>query len=294
MTRGDILLLGGGGFIGTALAARLQRTGQSVRILRRHQTSDVMHLQEALRGCHAVVHLACATTPGASASRPELELDNIELTSQLVALLQHQPGIHPIFFSSGGTVYGDCGPEPVDEDAPLAPLSAHGAAKVTQESAFEALRSRGHAVTVLRPSNAYGPGQALKGGFGLVRTLLECARQDVPMQIWGDGGNVRDFIYIGDVVEATAKLVGLPDDNGTYNLGSGLGYSVNQVIDMVQRVCGRSLATTHGPARSADVRRVVLDTARLEARLGWQPETPLEAGIANTWKWLQGQPYPCR
>ncbi|WP_341909238.1 NAD-dependent epimerase/dehydratase family protein [Polaromonas sp. YR568] len=294
MTRGDVLLLGGGGFIGTALAARLQQSGQSVRILGRLQTSQTSHLAEALRGCRTVVHLACTTTPGVSATRPELELGNIELTSQLTALLQHQPETHLIFFSSGGTVYGNCGPEPVNEDAPLAPLSAHGEAKLLQESACEVLRAQGHAVTILRPSNAYGPGQTLKGGFGLVRTLLECSRQDMPLEIWGDGENVRDFIYIGDVVEAAARLIGLPKDSGTYNLSSGNGYSVNQVRDMVQRVCGRRLATTYRPARSVDVRRVVLDNARSKARLGWQPAVALEAGIANTWSWLQGQPNPQR
>ena len=144
-------------------------------------------------------------------------------------MLQAQPETHLIFFSSGGTVYGNPQQLPVSEDSPIAPLSNHGAGKAAQESFCQALRAQGHAVTILRPSNAYGPGQTMKRGFGLVRTLLEHARLGTAMEIWGDGENVRDYIYIDDIVEATLRLIDQPQDCGTYNLGSGMGYSINQV-----------------------------------------------------------------
>ena len=283
MSRDSVLLLGGSGFIGGALARRLARDQITAHVVGRH---DLARLEDLLPQCGAVVHLASATTPGSSATQPQLELDNLALTLRLVEALQRQPQTHLIYFSSGGTVYGNPERLPVTEDAPIAPLSHHGAGKAAQEAFCQALRHRGHAVTTLRPSNAYGPGQGLKGGFGLVRTLLEHARAGTALEIWGDGENVRDFIYIDDVVEACMRFIGLPDDCGTYNLGTGNGFSINEVKHLVEAASGQQLTATYRPARGIDVREVVLDTTRLQARLGWQPRIGLAEGLARTWKWL--------
>ncbi|MDD2920294.1 NAD-dependent epimerase/dehydratase family protein [Rhodoferax sp.] len=284
MSHDGVLLLGGAGFIGRALATRLQQEKVPVHIVGRH---DVDQLEQLLSQCSTVVHLASATTPGSSARQASLELGNLALTLHLLDLLRAQPQTHLIFFSSGGTVYGNPQCLPVSEDSPMAPLSNHGAGKAAQESFCLALRAQGHAVTIVRPSNAFGPGQSMKNGFGLVRTLLEHARLGTAMEIWGDGENVRDYIYIDDVVEASLRLIRLPEDGGTYNLGSGMGYSVNQVKAVVEQVCGRTLHATYRPARGTDVRGVVLDNTRLSARLGWQPGVGLADGVARTWEWLQ-------
>ena len=284
MSREGVLLLGGTGFIGSALAARLEREGIATHILGHH---DAARLEKLLPQCGTVIHLASATTPGSSASHPELELDNLALTLRLLELMQGQPETHLIFFSSGGTVYGNPERLPVTEDAPIAPLSNHGAGKAAQEAFCQAFRANGHAVTILRPSNAYGPGQNKRGGFGLIRTLLEHARAETAMEIWGDGENVRDFIYIDDVVEACMRFVALPQDSGTYNLGSGTGYSINQMLCVVEQVTGIKLKVSHRPARGIDVRAVVLDISRIEKRLSWKPQTSLEAGVLHAWNWLR-------
>ena len=279
-----VLLLGGAGFIGSALARRLQHEKVPVHIVGRH---NVDQLEKLVPQCSTVIHLASATTPGSSAGQASLELGNLALTLRLLDLLRAQSHTHLIFFSSGGTVYGDPLSLPVAEDCPLAPVSNHGAGKAAQESFCQALRAQGHAVTILRPSNAYGPGQTMKSGFGLVRTLLEHARLGTAMEIWGDGENVRDYIYIDDIVEATLRLIDQPQDGGTYNLGSGMGYSINQVKDVVEQVCGRPLHAAYRPARGMDVRSVVLENTRLSARLGWKPGVGLVDGVARTWDWLQ-------
>ncbi|MCR4299045.1 MAG: NAD-dependent epimerase/dehydratase family protein [Gallionella sp.] len=284
MNRESVLLLGGTGFIGGALGVRLERENIAARILGHH---NVERLETVLPECGTVIHLASATTPGSSARHPDLELDNLTLTLRLLELIQDQPETHLIFFSSGGTVYGNPERLPVAEDAPIAPLSNHGAGKAAQEAFCQAFRARGHAVTILRPSNAYGPGQTMRGGFGLVRTMLEHARAGTAMGIWGDGENIRDFIYIGDVVEACARFIGLPQDSGTYNLGSGIGYSINQVRHVVEQATGIELKISHRPARGIDVRAVVLDISRIEARLSWKPEINLEEGVRHTWNWLK-------
>ncbi len=283
MSREGVLLLGGAGFIGSALARRLEQKKITAHILGRHDTE---RLENVLPQCSTVIHLASATTPGSSASRPNLELANLALTLRLLELMQTQPETHLIFISSGGTVYGNPNCLPVTEDAPLAPLSNHGAGKVSQEAFCQAFRAQGHAVTILRPSNAYGPGQTMRHGFGLVRTMLECIRAGIPLEIWGDGENIRDFIYIDDVVEACMRLIDLPQNSGTYNLGSGIGYSINHVQQIVEQVSGIQLKTAHYPARGIDVRAVVLDISRLETQLSWKPQINLEGGVRRTLEWL--------
>lgn len=286
MSRDGVLLLGGGGFIGSALAKRLKLESTPVHIVGH---DDGERLEQILLQCGTVVHLASSTTPGSSARHPSLELDNLALTLRLLELIQNQSKTHLIFFSSGGTVYGNPDRLPVTEDSAITPLSNHGAGKAAQELFCQALRAQGHAVTILRPSNAYGPGQTMRRGFGLVRTMLECARLGIPLEIWGDGENIRDFIYIDDVVEATTRLIKLPQDSGIYNLGSGTGYSINQVKDIVEAMCGKELKTIYRPARGMDVHSVVLDTSRLNARLDWQPGFGLADGVSHTWEWLQQQ-----
>lgn len=284
MSRDGVLLLGGAGFIGSALARRLARDQVPMHVIGRHEGD---RLASVLPLCRTVVHLASATTPGSSAIQPNLELDNLGLTLRLLESLQRRPETHLIFFSSGGTVYGNPQRLPVTEDSPIAPLSNHGAGKAASEAFCEAFRAHGHAVTILRPSNAYGPGQELKSGFGLIRTMLEHARAGTVLEIWGDGENVRDFIHIDDVVEATRRLVNLPQDSGTYNLGSGIGFSINRVRRIVEAATGAELQAVHRPARGIDVRSLVLDTSRLHARLDWRPGIGLAAGVEGTWEWLR-------
>lgn len=284
MRRESVLLLGGTGFIGSALAKRLEQEKIGVHIIGRH---DVKRLENVLPLCDTVIHLASATTPSSSAAHPSQELGNLALTLRLLELMQGQPETHLIFFSSGGTVYGNPDQLPVTENVMISPFSNHGAGKASQEAFCQAFRACGHAVTILRPSNAYGPGQSMRHGFGLVRTMLECARADTLLEIWGDGENVRDFIYIDDIVEASARLISLPQDSGTYNLGSGIGYSINQVRCIVEEICGKALRTIYRPGRCIDVRSVVLDNSRLNARLGWQPSVGFSDGLARTWEWLK-------
>jgi UDP-glucose 4-epimerase len=284
VSQDSVLLLGGTGFIGTALAKRLTQEKTSVHIFGR---LDVERLEQVLPQCGTVIHLASATTPGSSASQPDLELGNLALTLRLLALLKQQPQTHLIFFSSGGTIYGNPDRLPVTEDSPIAPLSNHGASKASQEAFCRAARAQGSAVTILRPSNVYGPGQMMRQGFGLIRTMLEHVRVGTLLEVWGDGENIRDFIYIDDIVEVGMRLIKLPQDSGSYNIGSGIGFSINQVKEIVETSCGKKLRTIYRPGRGIDVRSVVLDNSRLNARLGWQPSVGLADGVARTWEWLQ-------
>jgi UDP-glucose 4-epimerase len=155
------------------------------------------------------------------------------------------------------------------------------------EGFLQAFRTAGNAVTILRPSNAYGHGQGLRRGFGFVRSVLEHARNGSPLEIWGDGEAVRDFVYVEDVAEAVTLAIGNPADNGTYNVGSGQGHTLNEVLALAQRITGAAINTLHKPARDGDVRGVVLDVSRIRSALGWQPRINLDEGLRLTWEWLQ-------
>lgn len=284
MSREDVMLLGGAGFIGSALARRLEQEKIAAHIVGRQ---DAERLENMLPQCGTVIHLASSTTPGSSANRPSDELDNLRPTLNLLDRLHGQKDIHLIFVSSGGTVYGNPTRNPVSEDAPFAPRSYHGAGKMAQEGFLQAFRSAGNTATILRPSNAYGPGQDLRRGFGFVRTMLECARSGSPLEIWGDGEAVRDFVYVEDVAEAIVLAIGNRADNGTYNVGSGQGHTLNEALALAQRVTGMEITTRYKPAREGDVRGVVLDVARIHTAFGWQPRIKLEEGLRRTWEWLQ-------
>ena len=287
MRNDQVLLLGGFGFIGSALANRLRKDEVPVQVIGR---ADAHRLEQVLPNCSTVVHLASATTPGSSSGQPALEQFNVDLTRRLVDCLKTQPSTHLIYFSSGGTVYGNPAQLPVTEEDPIAPLSPYGVAKASQESICRELQAICHAVTILRPSNAYGPGQSLRDGFGLIRTMLEHAHKGTPLEIWGDGENVRDFVYIDDIVEATLRLIQLPQDSGTYNLGCGIGHSINEVKNLIEVACNAPLKAIHRPTRGTDVRSVVLDISRLNRRIEWTPDVGLMQGIVFTLDWLQRQP----
>jgi len=301
MSRDDVLLLGSG-FIGTTLANQLSAQGRHVHLIDRKPplriTSEVtVHigdlgnsdlLKKLLPKCSTVVHLASLSTPGSSAGHPARELENLAPTLQLLEILRTKNlEYHLIYLSSGGTVYGNPEQSPVTENARLAPLSYHGAGKVAAESFLQTLRSDGHAVTILRPSNAYGSGQALTQGFGLVRAVLQHIRQGTALEIWGDGENVRDFVYIDDLVDAIVLAINAPNDSSTYNVGSGIGHTLNQVAALAQQICATPLTINYRPARDGDVRSVVLDITRIASTLGWRPRIELKDGIRRTWEWLQ-------
>ena len=306
MRDSNILLLGGGGFIGTALSRRLCENSFNVHVLSKHppirevEPNIIFHqgnlcdkeiLVRVLPECKTIIHLASSTTPGSSSRQPALEADkNITPTLRFLDILQSYNNFHIIFVSSGGTLYGDPESTPVNESSPINPLSFHGAGKVAMETflrTFSTFTKKN--TTIVRPSNVYGPKQSLRSGFGVIRTMLEHVRCGTVMEIWGDGTSVRDFLYIDDMLSALIRLIDFPHDNNTYNIGSGIGYSLNQLKEIIETVCGKRLSAIYRPSRKTDVKTIVLDSSRLIKKTKWHPTVSLEQGIELTWKWLKNQ-----
>jgi UDP-glucose 4-epimerase len=302
----NILLLGGGGFIGTALVRHLCKNNLNLHILSKRfparliKQNIIFHqgnldnreiLDRVLPKCKTVIHLASATTPGSSSRQPALEAEkNIAPTLRFLDILQNYQNIHMIFVSSGGTLYGNPDSTPVNETHPTNPLSFHGAGKVALETflrTFSILPEKN--TTIVRPSNVYGPGQPFRSGFGVIRTMLEHVLRGTVMEIWGDGTSIRDFLYIDDMLSALICLIDFPQDNNTYNVGSGTGYSLNQLKEIVESVCGRQLTAIYRPSRKTDIKAIVLDSSLLSKKTNWSPAVSLEQGIELTWKWLKNQ-----
>lgn len=305
MKHPSVLLLGGGGFLGSALAGYLCSKGWRVHAVGRssagnlgkdmvfHQGSmaDSALMKTVLPQCEVVIHLASGTTPGSSAGKPLVEADtNIVPTLKFLDIFRNCGNQRMIFISSGGTLYGNPATIPVNEEHALRSLSYHGAGKIAIEAFLQAFaHDAGKHVTILRPSNVYGPGQSLRQGFGFIRTVLEHARMDTEIKIWGDGTSVRDFLYIDDMIKNIETVMNAGPHTDVYNVGSGEGYSLNAVIQTAEKVCGRTLKVEYSPARQVDVQKVVLDCAKIKKKLVWKPETSLDDGIRLTWQWMLSQ-----
>lgn len=294
-----VLLIGGGGFIGQALARHLVASGRVVHMLGRHVEnglrdgivfhcgcqSDATVVAPLLKQCDAVIHLASATTPGRSAREPALDVaENLmPLAGFLQALAASAPQ-RVLFLSSGGAIYGNPESLPATESHPPQPISWHAAGKAAAEIFMETFaRQTGASVTILRPANVYGPGQSLQAGFGLVRTLLDKARTGEAVEIWGSGQQMRDFLYIDDLVDACVRLLDTPAATGVFNAGSGVGTSLLDLVKLVRQVTGRDLPVQLKPGRDIDVEGIWLDCSRLHEATGWQPTTALAEGLMHTW-----------
>jgi UDP-glucose 4-epimerase len=301
---GKILLIGGNGFIGRALARKLAGHGHPVTILSRHRPSDDMagvdweqgNLDDAallgtlLRECQSVVHLATTSTPSLNALAPAREAqENLLPLLRLLEVMSGHPNIPLVYLSSGGAIYGNPAFLPVDETHPLAPLSHHAAGKAAAEQFLGVFARQGHRISILRPANVYGPGQALQTGFGIVRHVLEHLWQGTPMTIWGDGETARDYLYIDDMINACEAVLDNPG-TGTFNLGSGTALSLKQLCGLAEDVTGRRLDLRYEPARGVDVRSVALDSSSFILNYGWQPKTAIDEGLSLTWKWLLTRP----
>ena len=296
MKRVRILVIGAG-FLGRALTRRLAAEGNSVTVLSpradaadwpegvaavRGRQEDAALVGELLARHDTVIHAAWGTTPGSSAGRPAVEAEKgLNPFLAFLGTLQRFPAARLLFLSSGGTVYGDPEKLPVTEDAPLRPRSCHGAGKAAAEF-FLGLRAQDKTI-ILRPSNIYGPGQSLRSGFGVVRHLLACTIEDKPFQLWGDGEQVRDYLYIDDFTEAVCRLAMSPAACGAFNLGSGAGVSLVELISCVEKATDRTIRVQRQSERGGDVARIILDTNRIRRVIEWAPVVALDEGIGRTW-----------
>jgi UDP-glucose 4-epimerase len=299
------LVVGGLGFLGSHVVAALVSCGVRVTTYSRRPvasrprdfvalTGDILErdrLRKAMEGADYVFHFAWTTVPQTSNENPEWDVQSNVVGS--LALLETccDAGVRRVIFaSSGGTVYGGTSRELWKESSPTEPICSYGITKLAVEK-YLALyrRTRGLDYRVLRISNAYGEGQRVDRPQGLIAVALEKAAAGEAIEVWGDGSVIRDYVYVGDIAECCVKACVSDVDEyspRTFNVSTGVGHSVREVIAAIERVSGRHVNTTYGTSRSCDADRVVLSNRLALERLDWAPRTTLVEGLARTWNWV--------
>ncbi len=301
-----ILALGGSGFIGSHVVDAALAAGHTVRVYDRAQErfrptpkgvefingalDDTATLAEALIGINMVFHLISVTVPTTANLDPIADVQgNLVATIRLLEMMRAQGIERLLYLSSGGTAYGIPQIDPVPETHVLNPISSYGIVKVAIEQ-YMRMEAKLHGLqpVILRPSNPFGPRQGHDGVQGIIGTYMWRLVRNEPMQLWGDGQVVRDFVNVRDL----ARLCVICADQGTtgtFNVGAGKGHSIRQVIDGIAAVSGRPVVPEIKPGRAFDVPRVVLDISAATKTTGWRPGQSFRDGLAETWAWVKGQ-----
>jgi UDP-glucose 4-epimerase len=195
-----------------------------------------------------------------------------------------------VFISSGGTVYGIPRYVPIDEYHPTAPISSYGITKLMIEK-YLALFERLHGLPyiVLRASNPFGERQRVQASQGVVTVFMGKVLRGEVVEIWGDGSVVRDYLYIGDLIAAFLAAARYEGPERIFNIGSGVGLSINQALDAIEQATGCKARRRYLEARVFDVPSNVLASDRAKTCLGWAPQTSFMDGLARLAGWLKTQ-----
>jgi UDP-glucose 4-epimerase len=205
----------------------------------------------------------------------------------MLAALAARPDVGLTYLSSGGTVYGEPQRIPAREDDPTEPISAYGSLHLECERLIErASREAGFRARVLRCSTVYGEHQRPDRGQGAVVTFLHRIERGQPIDLYGGGATIRDYVYVGDVARAVAETSAVEGGASVVNVGSGQGTSLLELLRLTEAQVGRPAHVVEHPERGFDVHQIVLDTARLRDLIEFEP-TPLAEGVARTHRWLQ-------
>ena len=306
MTPGRCLVLGGSGFMGSHLVELLADRGWEVRGFSQSAAHrpfaaaknvtwvvgdfrDPKAVADAVQGCDYVYHLVGATNPASSNRDVVFDTEtNLIPTLRLLEACVRAQVRRIVFSSSGGTVYGNAGRSPISEDHPTEPHSSYGIVKLATEKYLELFhRIHGLDYTVLRVANCYGPRLPVAGEQGAVGSFLDRLNRAEPIEVWGDGSVTRDYVYAGDVAQAFFAALSHESRFKLFNVGTGVGTSLLELIALMERVTGRRATLVKKPERPVDVPVNILDPMRARQFLGWQASTPLEVGLLNTWNWIQ-------
>lgn len=299
----SVFVLGAGGFIGGALSRYFSAQGWRVLAASRQPVtfddprivnvvapfSERAHFLPWMDKCDTVVHAASLTTPSSSAAHPQLD-GNLRSTLALIEALQELPGKRLLYLSSGGALYEER-EGLVGEATPLRPRSYHGAGKAAAEHFIQAWAAQyGGVATIVRPSNVYGPGQYPRPGFGIIPATFECLRHGKALQVWGDGTNVRDYLYIDDLVSLCGSVMRTSPPGSevdVVNASSGFGINLIELLARIERVTGEVVAKQFLPSRVIDMRRIVPDSGRAFRRFDWRAQVELDEGLTAAWHWYR-------
>lgn len=298
-----ILVTGGAGFIGSHVVDRYIAEGHKIVVVDNLATGKLENLNPAAQFYRmsieepaieeifarerpeVVNHHAAQIDVRKSVSDPVLDArTNILGMLNLVEKAVKYGVGRFIFASSGGAIYGDPpeGAGAATEESPLHPMSPYGAAKAAGELYLYTYQvTHGLAYTALRYGNVYGPRQDPLGEAGVVAIFTRKLLQGEPAVINGDGLQTRDYVYVEDVARANvlALKAGVA---GSFNIGTGIEKTVNELFRHLTELAGKPAPEVHGPAKPGEQRRSVLDFTRARTQLGWEPKETFKEGLRKT------------
>jgi UDP-glucose 4-epimerase len=300
------LVTGGAGFIGSNLVDALVARGDDVAVIDDISTGKRANLEHALAngaelieldirdaqavadavervGPEAIFHLAAQIDVRKSVADPAFDSRvNVEGTINVLSAAQASGVRRVVNTSTGGAIYGEGQILPAPEEHPVAPESPYGLSKFCAEN-YCALFTRLHGLSTisLRYGNVYGPRQDPLGEAGVIAIFCGKLLEGGRPTIFGDGKQTRDYVYVGDVVEANLRAVG-SDLNGAFNVGRGVQTSVLDIVEALAAQSNNGFEADHAPGRTGEVQHIALDPSRSKAELGWEAQVDLNQGLAHT------------
>lgn len=307
----SIALIGGGGFIGTNLTNFFIEEDYNVLVIGRNVIEDIPNstnkirkklldvnktskLIEALAEYENIVWLVNDLVP--SASMDSLVDDFTFNLNPLIHFLESVNRLRNlkrfVFISSGGTIYGDSPNKTfLKEDNTKNPISAYGLSKIIAENYINFITNRSSIESIIiRPSNVYGNHQNFKKPQGIVGFAFNALVNYKTIELYGEGKVIRDFVHVLDLAEAIKRCVESKYEIATvktYNVGSQEGYSVREVLDMINEISNQKIQTTLKPSRSFDCSYNVLDISKIKNELKWQPKVEIKDGLRSVWEWIK-------
>ncbi len=296
-----VLVTGGAGFIGSHLVNSLLDSGYAVAVVDNLTTGRLRNLSHQATFHHAalndaridqiiqrerpeiVFHLAAQSSVRQSAVDPVADADsNVLGTIRLISAAASEGVAKFIFSSTGGAIYGNPETIPCNEDTPVHPLTPYALSKHVGELYLELFnQTYGLDYTILRYANVYGPGQNPHGEAGVVAIFAGMMLEGKRPNIYGDGLQERDFVYVSDVV--AANLAAIRRGHGrTYNIGSGERVTIGRIYSLLQDITGFDQEPAYRPRRAGEVLNIALDSGRAARELGWRPQVSLEEGMRLT------------
>jgi UDP-glucose 4-epimerase len=296
------LVLGGGGFLGINLCHRLVAAGFRVRAFgrgclfpaalegvewQRGDFSDAGSVADAIGSVDVVFHLIHNGTPQSATLDMTGDIRHNLLPSlALLEMVRTAGAPRIVFVSSGGTIYGRAERIPTPETSLANPITAYGITKLAIEKylgLYEHLYGLDY--RVLRLTNPFGPYQVPVKNQGLIAAIISRALRGESIEIWGDGKAIRDFIFVDDAIEALLLAALDQSNQRVFNIGSGQGRSVKDVIALIEHVMNQRLDIHWNAGRPIDVPRSVVTIDRARDVLRWLPKTSFEAGLERTIDW---------
>lgn len=301
MLRLKTLITGGAGFLGSHLAEASLEAGHETYVYSRHVSSNVREIltgaqfiessilvrndiRDACKDVDVVFHVAGITSIGKTIDDP-LGTHEVNVDGTLEVLeAARGADVQRFVFISSAAVYGNDAVSPISEDSPYAPISPYGLQKMIGEQYVQLWHSYFKMGTaIIRPFNVYGPRQRGDSQHsGIITRLVEDLRSARPITIFGDGGQIRDFVHVRDVAEAALLTGFAPEANGQiFNIGSGVGISIIETVRMICNSLDVPFAPLYKPARTGDIRESVANITRARNILGWMPKVSFQDGISE-------------